>query len=114
MKKVVFILTATFLLLGYRSSGQTEPIDTTYFQDSCKIIIKKINSRQFLKTTHYKSGAIQSEVYLDKKGYEKKSIEYYENGNTKTKVIRKGLRGLKHKIIEWDENGNKTSGTYIE
>ena len=64
---------------------------------------------------YYKSGIIQSEINLDKYGYEKKSIEYYENGKKKMMITRKGLRGLKHRTIEWDENGKKTfAGTGIE
>lgn len=85
------------------SNSKSDSLKYLYKKD---IICKKI--------FYYKTGNVQSEIFLDNYGDEKKSIEYYENGNKKMMVTRKGLRGFKHRIVEWDENGKKTAGTYIE
>jgi len=80
--------------------------------DSLIVVYK--NEFKQEKTFFYRNGTVHSKIFLDNYGDEKRSIYYYENGKKKTETTRKGRRGYKFRITEWDEHGKRSSRKYIE
>ncbi len=61
MTQWTIFLFFTAVLASTVVHGQTTPNDTTYYQDSIKVVLKKINSKEYSKTTFYSNGQKRSE-----------------------------------------------------